>query len=274
MADEKSNLLGTLKTAWEIGKTAIVKLLNNSGVLEIRDTSGTTWKALRALSIQTSNTINDVPTLLDTMGIVIQFSFDGASAPTPGDNTGKYGFCHTTGGSYTNNDVVYDDGVSLIKLPRETCKLILTSATVTGTVSLITNGVYGWETSAYVLKGDGASTDTGFVKCIAIPFTKDSGAVSSTTAIPVGATILRQTVKVDTAFIGTAPTLSAIVDGASPTNIMAVTENDLKTAGHYLKDERFYIDTGYNGVIKITVTPDGSGAGAGVYYVEYIVPSA
>ena len=274
MANEKSNLLGTLRTAWEIGKTAIVRLVNNSGVLEIRDTAGTAWKALRALAIQSSNTINDVPTLLDTMGIVIQFSFDGASPPVAGVNTGKFGFCHTTGGSNTQNDIVYDDGASLIVLARESCKVIFTTDTVTGTVSLNADGVYGWEGAAYVLKGDGASTDTGFVKCIALAFTKDSGAVESTTTIPVGATIHKVVAKIDTLFDGTVPTLLVQINGASDTTIMGTAENDLKIVAHYHKDELFYIDTGFNGTVKLTVTPDASTTGAGKCYVFYSTPNA
>lgn len=274
MANEKSNLLGTLKTAWEIGKTAIIRLVNNSGVLEIRDTAGTTWKAIRALAIQSSNTINDIPTLLDTQAKVILFDFDGASAPAAGTNTGKYGFCHTTGGANTQNDVVYDDGASLLVVARESCKLIITTDAISGDVSLNEDGIYGWEGAAYVLKGDGASTDTGFLKCIKIAGTHASGVVSSTTSVPVNAFITKSIVKVTEAFDGAAPTLLLQIDGASPTTIEATTENNLKIVADYIKDETFFIDTGFNGVLKATFTPDSSTTGEATILIYYMTPSA
>ncbi len=274
MALEKSNFVGTLKTYWAIGKASIIKIVNNSGIVEIRDSAGTAYAKLRALRIQTSPNIDDVPTLLDSQAKVIQFSFDGASAPAAGTNTGKFGFCHTTGGSYTNNDVVYDDGVSLIKLPRESCKLIVTTDAVSGTVSLNADGIYGWEGSAYVLKGDGAQTDTGFLKSIKVDYDFEDSTVSSTTTIPVGAVITKVINMVNTIFNNGAPTLLVQLDGTNDTTIMDTDESDLLTAAHYHKDELFSVASDYNGVIKLTVTPDGSSAGAGSVIVYYTTPSA
>ena len=274
MANEKSNFVGTLKTYWAIGKATIIKIVNNSGVIEIRDSAGTAYAKLRALRVQTSPSIDDVPTLLDTQAKVIQFSFDGASAPAAGTNTGKYGFCHTTGGSYTAADVVYDDGVTLIKLPRESCKLIHNQSTVTGTVSLQASGVYAWTGSAYALFGDGASTDTGFLKCIKVAYAFGDSVVSSTAVIPVGATITKVINKVDTIFNAGTPTLLVQIDGTNDTTIMATTESDLAVAAHYHKDELFTIAADYNGVVKLTVTPDGSSAGAGSVFVYYTSPGA
>jgi hypothetical protein len=274
MASEKMNFVGTLKTYFEIGKATIVRLVNNSGVLEIRDTAGTAYLKLRALRIQSSNSIDDVPTLLDTMDKVIQFSFDGASAPAAGTNTGKYGFCHTTGGSHTAAQVVYDDGASLILIPVNSCKTIFTTDAVSGTVSLNADGVYGWEGSAYVLKGDGAATDTGLVKCISVAGTHASGAVNSTASIPVGATVTKVVAIVTEAFDGTTPTLLVQVNGDNDTTIMATTENDLKTVAHYHKDELFPIASTYNGVVTVTFTPDSSSTGEATIYVFYTSPSA
>lgn len=46
--------------------------------------------------------------------VKIEFAFAGSSAPAAGANTGKYGYCHTSGGSYTQKQIVYDDGTALV----------------------------------------------------------------------------------------------------------------------------------------------------------------
>lgn len=263
---------GTIENFFHIGSSTGPALKNNSNVLEVRNAGDTDFAKLRALAIQTSPGINDVPTLLDTLGKIIQFDFDGASAPAAGTNTGKFGFCHTTGGSYTANDVVYDDGAALIKLPRESCKILLTTTAITGTVSLNLNGVYGWSGTAYVLKGDGSATDTGFLKTIKIDFTKDSTTVDSTTSIPDGAFVIKVS-KVGgaamTAFNGTAPTAAVTVNGSSPVTIMATGDNNLKDTNQYDVEDIVPIGATGTGVVRVTVTADSSTTGVGQIVVFY-----
>ncbi len=270
-----SKIAGIIGSTFQIGVTG-PKIKNNSDVVELRNNADNAYAKGRALRIQSSNAPEtDIPVLVDAMLKIIQFSFNGASAPAAGTNTGKFGFCHTTGGSYTANDVVYDNGSALSVMPRETAKVIITTSSVTGTVSLNANGVYGWEGSSYVLKGDGASTDTGIVKCIQIPLVFGSGAtVDSTTSIPSGAYVTRVVCLVSTLFNGTAPTVGVTVNGSSPVTIMATADNDLKLANQYEVEDVVSIGATGTGVVRASYTASTSTAGAATIFVFYTTPSA
>jgi hypothetical protein len=272
--DMFKKIKGTIESLFHIGGPSGSAIKNNSGVIEARNSADSAYAKLRALEIQTSPGINDIPTLLDIMAKVIQFSFDGASAPAAGTNTGKFGFCHTTGGSYTNNDVVYDDGSNLRKLPRESCKLIVTTDAVSGTVSLNQNGIYGWSGSAYVLKGDGASTNTGIVKSIRVDYDYTDGNVDSTEEIPSGADVLCVTNSVTTALDGTAPTVGVSVNGSTPLTILATTVSNVKVSAQYESDEKIHVEAANTGVVRVAVTPDSSANGAGFVEVIYTSPGA
>ena len=269
-------IFGTTESTFQVGGTSGAKIKNSSAVMEIRNAADNAYAKLRALLIQSSNApTTDVPTLLDAMIKVIQFSFDGATPPNAGDNTGKFGICHTTGGSYTANDVVYDTGSALLVMPRETVMLLVTAVAVSGTVSLNDDGIYGWEGSAYVLKGDGAATSTGFVKCIKVALAFGSGAtVDSTTSIPSGAFVTRTAVVVGTLFNGTAPTVAVSINGSSPLTIMTTGENNLKLANQYEVEDIFTIGANETGVVRLSYTADGSSAGAANVFVFYTTPNA
>ena len=264
---------GIVGTIFSVGT---INVKDNSGVAEVKNSGDTDFAVLRAKSIQTSNDLNDVVTLIDAMDKIIQFSFDGASAPAAGTNTNKFGFCHTTGGSYTVNDVVFDDGDALIKLPRDVVKLFATTSAVSGTVSLNANGIYGWNGTAYELKGDGGATDTGKVKAIEIAFDFEDTTVDSTTAIPAGARIIKRTVKVASgaAFNGTTPTLEAKVNGSTPLTIVPTTLVNLKLADTQHEDTAVQeVSEDNAGVVRATVTPSTSDAGSGLLIIEYSVPN-
>jgi hypothetical protein len=268
------DFIGTMQTYFQIGGTAAPRIKNNSSVLEIKNAADNAFAKLRALYIAASDDVNVVATLIDSTAKVIQFSYDGASPPAPNANPGKFGFCHTTGGDYTQNDVVYDNVTALIKLPRESVKLIITTDAVTGVVSLNADGVYGWEGSAYVLKGDGASTDTAFVKAIEVSYTKDSGNVDSTTSIPDGARVIRVINDVTTAFDGTAPTVAVSVKGSSPLTIMSTAQNNQKVINQYEVEDFAAIGATQTGVVRVAVTPDSSTVGVGKVLVLYTSPGA
>lgn len=246
-----------------------VNIKDSTGVAEVRNAGDTDYGVLRAKSIQASNKLNDVATLIDVMDKVIQFSFDGASAPAAGTNTNKFGFCHTTGGSYTANDVVYDDGDSLIKLPRDVVKLIVTTSAVSGTVSLDANGIYGWNGSAYELKGDGGATDAGKILNVKVAWNFEDSTVDSTASIPSGADVIKTVVYVTTALNGTAPKLNIKVNGSTPLTILADDDFNVGVAKQYTSEEEFSVSSDNAGVVRVTVTPSTSDAGEGYVRVFY-----
>jgi hypothetical protein len=74
---------------------------------------------------------------------------------------------------------------------------------------MIANGFYSNDAGTWTLKGDGTATSAGRVLTIAKAFTTSN--VSSTTAIPAGATVLRTRLVIGTA--DAAATVKVEVDG-------------------------------------------------------------
>lgn len=272
---------GILANLWYIGRAATgIALKNSTGVAEIRNTADDAYAKFRALEIQSTNGINDVPVLRDLQARIadIVYSFDGASPPAGGTNSNQFGFCHTTGGSYTQGDVVYDTGSALVKVPTAVVKMITTRTSITGGISLNANGVYVNQSGTWTLKGDGGATDTGKVKCIAVSYDYEDTTVDSTTTVPDGATVTRVVNRVTTPFSGgTSPTLHIQINGSTPETVMATTDSmlDLASGPHQFENQNCIdIDSDSTGVVRLTVTPDGSTAGAGKAYVFYVTPGA
>jgi len=253
------------------------QLKENSGVIEARDNADAAMALLRGAGIpSTSSTLDDMPDLLDLRGRVadIEFSFDGSSAPSAGTNTDAFGFCHTSGGSYTAGDVVYDNGTSLIVIPSNVATHLTSRTSVSGTISLIGNGLYARQGANWVLKGDGAPSSTGYSQVIAVDYDFNDSMVYSTTTVPDGAIVTRVTNDVQTAFNDNAATLQVDVDGTSDENIMATSDSKLKKANEYSVPQNTAITSTTEGVVRLTVSPGTATAGAGQVLVHYVTPLA
>jgi len=277
MADVFKKIRGIVGAAFQFSKGTGPQIKDSSSILELRNAADNAYVLGRSGVIPASGeTVNDIVPLLDLKGRIadIEFSFDGASAPAPGANTGKFGFCHTTGGSHTAGQVVYDDGAALILIPFSVVKHLTTRTAITGTISLNADGVYCYQGGTWTLKGDGAPTSTGLVKSIRIDYAYTDGTKTSTTTIPNGATVLRIRNVVTTLFNGTAPTLSVIVDGSSDETLMVAGDSNLKAVAEYHNEDAHDISASTTGVLSLTVTPDSSTTGAGYVMVEYVAPSA
>ena len=110
--------------------------------------SGTTGTFSGAVSCAEPDADTKAPRLLDVKRLcpLIEFAFDGAAAPAAGTNTGKYGFCHTTGGSYVAGTIYYDDGATLTAITHSKGMRLVTAVAAAGTVTLINDAVYVAET--------------------------------------------------------------------------------------------------------------------------------
>lgn len=268
---------GIVGSIFRIGGPAGVGLKYNSDVLEVRNAADDGFAVSRTGMIPASGqTVNDAVSLLALQGRVadIVYSFDGASPPTAGVNTGAFGFCHTAGGSYSAGEVVYDTGTALQKIPASVVKAVTTRSAVTGTVSLNANGYYVNQGGTWTLKGDGTGVSVGMSQWISIIYDFEDTTVSSTTSVPDGAAVVRVANAVSVAFNGTSPTVQVVIDGTSDEEILATGDSDLTAANQYESDEIHAITSSTEGVVKLTVTPDSSTSGAGIVYVEYTTPSA
>lgn len=256
-----------------IGKDEAVALKRNSNAIEAKTGADNAFVTMRAKELQAGFGINDLVTALDLKGLMpnIEFSFTGASAPSAGSNTNKFGFCHTTGGAYTAGDVVYDNGTSLNKL--QAVNAITTTTSVTGTISLIANGYYAKESGSFVLKGDGTGVSTGVERVIELTLNFNSGTtVDSTTSIPSGAIVNRVECVVNTPFNGTSPTLAVAINGGTPLTVMAAADINLKTANQYETLVVNPVAANNAGVVRLNYTASSSSAGTAKVYVFYVSP--
>jgi hypothetical protein len=262
---------GTTQAAWWLS-SGTVRLVNNSGVWELQDNAGNT-AVVRVAGIPASGeTFEDVPNYLDLRGVgaLIEFAFSGSAAPTPGDNTAKFGFCHTSGTTFTAGKIYYDDGAALTEQAH--IRLIISTAAVTGTVSLSANGIYALEGSTWTVKGDLVANSV--FPPVKLSFTHASTTITSTTHIPDTAEITAIRVNVTEAFNGTAPTLAAATNGSSPVNLIVTADFNLKIAEQYNNDTQVVLGTDKGGHIVLTVTSDSSTTGEADVYVYYTIPSA
>lgn len=268
-----TNHKGTSKQEWWLAN-GTVKVVNNSGVIEVQDSSGDSI-VLRSAGIpDSSTTLEDVAVYHDILDLApnMAFNFSGASAPSAGSNTGTYGFCHTTGSSYTQGKVYYDDGTSIYERPH--VRIIITGSAISGTVSLNANAVYALQGSTWTLKGDGNSGGGSGASAIKVNFAYDNATPTSTTSIPDDYEVYAVRVHVQDAFNGTAPTIEVATDGTSAVTLVATTDFDITQAEQYGIDDVVPLATNEGGNIDVTVTPDGSTSGSGFVYVMYTQASS
>jgi hypothetical protein len=213
---------------------------------------------------------------LKERAVLIEYSFTGATPPSPGANTGKYGICHTTGGSYSAGELVLDNGTALVKLTIFKGLLAAATTSVTGAVSMIANGLYVAQAAttpfSWTLKGDASLTGAGYVKVIQITVGATAGAFNSTEIIPSGAVVLESVVEVTTLYDGT-NTLAVTVQGSSPVTVQAAAENNVAVVDEYSVEQRTPIGATGTGVVRATLAGDSS-VGAAEVYVSYVTPLA
>jgi hypothetical protein len=265
-------LRGVIGTLFKIGVSASApQLKNNSNVLEIRDGSDSDFGIVRvarpAGDLQAASTFRDVK----ERTVLIEFSFDGASAPSAGTNSGKYGFVHTTGGSYSAGQVVYDNGTSIETVSIYKMQTVHTTTSISGTVSLIGNGIYiaqsGSAPYSWTLKGDGTPSNTGVERHISIAVGTDA-TTDSTTSIPSGAVVQDVVLDVDTAYdAGT--TIQVAVNGSSPLEVMATTDNNAEETNQFSVEQVSNVSASNAGTVRVTITGTPA-AGASVVIVKYV----
>lgn len=137
------NLTGVYGNEFQFGADG-PKLVKETDGLAFTSASGAT--ALPFLTPQADGTVENAAVNyrdLRDHAMLIEFAFAGATPPDPGDNTGKYGICHTAGGDYAAGEVYHDDGTALRKVSIATGLRITTNGNpVIGTVDLDANAIY------------------------------------------------------------------------------------------------------------------------------------
>jgi hypothetical protein len=169
---------------------------------------------------------------------------------------------------------VYDTGAALVVMPSNVSTHLTSRASITGTLSLIQNGLYARQGATWTLKGDGTPTQLGHELAIAVDydFNDEGTPVSSTTEVPDGAIVTRCTNDVSTLFNDNATTLQVDIDGTADETIMPTSTSKLKFANTYSEPQHTPITAGTTGPVKVTVSGGTPTAGAGQVIVHYVTP--
>lgn len=260
------SLAGVIGSFFQVGGPSGPGIARSSAKLQIKNAANDT---LANLEVGRASADTDASAYLDLKErvLLIEFSFDGGSPPSAGANTGKYGFCHTTGGAFTNGRIYYDTGTAFVSItPYKGSTLFTTSAVTGGTVSLQANGAYVASAAAapysWTLKGDGAPASTGLVQSIKVAITTADGA--STTSLPIGTRVMRVYTNILTPYDAGA-TIEVLVGAVS---VQSTAQNDATIAGIYENDPLFDVATAGVINVDISATP---GSGSAEVIVEYIV---
>jgi len=270
-----ADIIGLINSYIKLGGAAGPRIKANSGRVEFRDTGDTAYATGRAANIAASGNINDIVTLLDLQGRIpeITFDFDGASAPSPGANTGEFGICHTTGGGYTQRRVYYDTGAALTLMPTEVVRTITTSTAITGAVSFIAGGLYAAPDGVtWALRGDGSGTASGASRTVRVNFVYSDTDVDSTTDVPDGSVVTAACIVITTPLGGT-PTVALTINGSSPETLIGTGSNDATVAGETETRLKHEITSSNEGKVRVTVA-GGATAGAGYALVKFCTPLA
>lgn len=227
-----SDLLGTFSSYFRIGKTG-PRLKDNSGKLEVRDSEDTAYAEV--VTSKANVTGNDIVINSDAAGSGNDFS------------------------------------VTISKNSGATANLQIVAPPAKGTDGYVLAQKAG--TGAGVLELELVSAGSTS-QCVASDTTSVAfGASSPVTCftLPANAVVEKVHVVVDTAFNGTAPSLSVGISG-STSKYMPATALDLKTAGLYEWHPALTADGTTNAIIA-TYSADSSSAGAARVIVYYSIPT-
>jgi hypothetical protein len=222
-------------------------------------------------------------TYLDLKERLIDITAGFSGGAPPGHVAGQYLLCHTSGGGYAAGNIYLDDGAAFNLIPMYHMMCCSPRASITGTVSMIADGLYMAEGAAapwtWTLKGDAVAAFTGLVQSITVPFgfADFPGTKSSTTNIPAGAKIIRSLVNVTAAFTpGSSPTLLIEVDGpATDTALQNTTDNNLKRTDQFDVLDEIPVPAGQGGPVRLTLAAGGAvGAGVADVQIHYVTPFA
>lgn len=268
------NFTGTMKEIFRIGGPVGNAIKGAVDGLSIRNATDTLFANLNILAATGAVDEHAVNWLdLKDANVLLQFNFDGASPPLAGDNTGTYGFCHTSGGAYSAGQVYYDDGTDIRATKIHVGTMIATGSAISGTISLNANGVYAAHSAAapftWTLKGDGSAEGAGYFRVINIPI-DTTVTKSSTTSIPDGGMVYSVNTMITTPY-DNAATISVYVDGISDLTVQPSDENDPSIADSYLSEvEDGAVTAATEGVVTVDITGSPS-TGAGMVSINFAI---
>lgn len=268
----RKRIIGTIEQEWQIGLEGI-KFKNESDIeagLYLDD--GAT---LAPILIGEPSKQSHAATRKYVRERVIRLSwnFDGGDVGTgtnPGDNTGFYGVCHTSGGSYNAKQVYYDNGSSFEAISHEEGRIgINTGGDFSGTgLSMSEDHIYLWDSegSAWITIGPIAASAEGALKSVVVTV-GTAATADSTNNVPSGSIVHRAELKITTVY-----PVGATISLGSPTSAakyMATDENKPQKDDHFIVDQMQ--DISASEVLRATIG-NSPASGAGKAIVVFSTP--
>lgn len=268
-----SKIKGTIESFWQIGLGG-PQLKNNAGVLEARNSGDSGFVNFRVASPLGDN---DAVTkqYADTLSkpFVASAQFDGNNALPANTGVEHFYIVTTTGANASIGQLLWDDGLAVGTVAVLTAlegRTVFTSAAFTGgTVSLLANAFYVWDSVSSSWLREADASMTGSVREIRYAVT-NAATQDSAALIPANAVISSTELNVTTPYSGGATVSIGRVGSLSL--LQATTDNLATVAGLY----QVMQDTAWGGtalVIRTTVA-GAPAAGAGFVVVRYSVPDA
>jgi len=200
--------------------------------------------------------------------IIASLQFNGNNALPANTATEKFYVVTTSGANAQIGQLLWDNGTGagiVIIVPAPTGgEIVPAAAFAGGTISFTAFQNYIWNGTAWV---NPASATPGAVQVIVFAVAT-AATTSSVTSIPIGATILRATLNVTTAYSVSSPAVTiAIGSTAVPNLLMATTDNTPTVVAAY--DAPQLTSWNATSVVQVTITGTPA-AGTATVMVEYV----
>lgn len=269
---QHNSLTGIASALFQLAGKAGNQLKSIAGGIQVLDAAGTALVNLSAA--HSSGTVPEQVVTRQDLGdssSLIEGSFDGASPPSPGANTGKKLVCHTTGGAYSAGEVYHDTGTTLRLLVTEKGWSIVTAVAVNGTVVLENDSVYTAESGTapftWTKKGDALGATIGVVSTIAVSATT-AASTASTEIPPAGSEIGVCYAVITTAYDNSAA-LTLYLDGTADLAIGTISAADAAIGGRFdFAPEDPFVVAGNTGAVTVDISNTPT-TGAVEMHVEY-----
>lgn len=289
-------LAGTIGNIFRIGDvastTSAIQDLGGDG-LSIVDFTGVSRRVLQVARPHTAVSVGlDKDTLATTLkdlkenNLLLMGGFDGASPPTPGISTNGYYICHTAGGSYDVGQIWECTQLTLTAIGTQYRGMLATTdVAFVGTISWNKNELYicttlGGPAWSWDIVGLSPQDYTGINRSIRIPIAAADWAApfykDSTAQIPVGAFILRSSVRITSSTFNNDPVIDAqVFHATTPTPFRSSTDQNMGGGRDDQYDVFDNIEVLATGAVRISFSGTSAPTtGVGFLIVEYVEPLA
>lgn len=268
----RKKIIGTIEQSWQIGLSGVI--LKNIGDIE-----GGVYlddEVTRApLVVGEPSKQEHAATRKYVRERVVRtvFNFDGGDVGVginPGDNTGFYGICHTSGGSYNAKQIYYDNGTTFEAIAHEEGRVAInTGGDFSGAgLSMTEDHMYLWDSegSVWVAIGPVNASAEGALKTIIVTIGTNA-TYDSTNSIPTNAIVHRAELKITTPYpVGTDISIGTPTSAAK---FMAIDENRPAKADHFIVDQMQEITS--SETVRTTIS-NAPTSGAGKSIVVFSTP--